>query len=141
MRNEDIESDLGLRIVLMDSISLIGEHDRGSVVVCGSHGGRISGAFAAMHPPAFVLFSDAGVGKNGAGTASLADLHTASTAAAAVAHVSARIGDARDAWTTGVVSQVNALAIECGVTPGQTVQEAVRSFCGRKRSARIRRGE
>src|SRR4051812_29615267 len=51
--------------------ALIGPHNVGAVIVCGSHGGAISGAFARKHPAALVLFNDAGLGKRRAGIASL----------------------------------------------------------------------
>jgi hypothetical protein len=60
MRNETIATLNGRRVVIQDSISLIGPADEGAIVISGSHGGTISGAFAAKHPPALVVFNDAG---------------------------------------------------------------------------------
>jgi hypothetical protein len=128
MRNDVVRTLNGRRIIAMDSISLISSRDAGAIIVCGSHGGAISGAFAAMHPPALVVFNDAGGGKNGAGVACLADLERKGIAAAAVAHVSARIGDALDAWENGVISEANAPAREGGVRPGRLLREAVQNF-------------
>ena len=116
MRNETVAVVNGRPVVAMDSISLIGPQNEGAIIVCGSHGGAISGAFAAKHPPALVVFNDAGGGRNHAGFTSLADLEREGIAAAAVSHRnSARIGDALDAWENGVVSRVNALATEGGI--------------------------
>ena len=128
MRNDVIATLNGRRIIAIDSISLISSQDAGAIIVCGSHGGAISGAFAAVHPPALVVFNDAGGGKNGAGVACLADLEREGIAAAAVAHDSARIGDAVDAWENGVVSYANAPAREAGVRPGRLLREAVEKF-------------
>jgi hypothetical protein len=128
MRNETIAEIGGRRIVAMDSISLIGPADRGTVIVCGSHGGAISGAFAALHPPALVFFNDAGRGKNDAGIAALADLEAAGIAAATVAHSSARIGEALDTWEHGVVSACNARASKAGLEIGQPVRNAIAAF-------------
>jgi hypothetical protein len=128
MRNEAIAEIRGRRIVLMDSISLIGPHDAGSVIVCGSHGGAISGAFAARHPPALVIFNDAGVGKNQAGIAALRALDDAGIAAAATAHGTARIGDAADAWENGVISDCNRAAARAGLRVGQAIRDAVERF-------------
>jgi hypothetical protein len=125
MRNDVIGTLNGRRVIAMDSISLISSQDAGAIIVCGSHGGAISGAFAAVHPPALVVFNDAGGGKNGAGVACLADLKREGIAAAAVSHDSARIGDALDAWENGVVSYANAPARDAGVRPGRLVREAV----------------
>lgn len=128
MRNETVAELGGFRVVAMDSISLIAPADAGAIVVSGSHGGASSGAFAAMHPPALVLFNDAGVGKNSAGIAALRTLAAAGIAAAAVAHDSARIGDALDAWQNGVVTHSNDRAAKAGVAPGLPVKRAVALF-------------
>jgi len=128
MRNEVVATFNGRRVVAIDSISLITLDNEGAVVVCGSHGGAISGAFAAKHPPALVIFNDAGGGKNDAGIAALALLELEGIAAAAVSHESARIGDALDAWENGIVSHVNASAAEAGISTGETLREAVGCF-------------
>ena len=128
MRNETVATLNGRRVIAMDSISLIGPGDAGAIVVCGSHGGAISGAFAAKHPPTLVVFNDAGGGKKDAGVASLANLEREGIAAAAVSHDSARIGDALDAWENGVLSRVNGPAAEGGLAPGRPLREAVERF-------------
>lgn len=128
MRNEAVAQIGRFPVILMDSISLIGAKDAGTVIVCGSHGGAISGAFARKHPPALVFFNDAGVGKRRAGIVSLDVLQRSGIPAAAISHVSARIGDATDAWDNGAVSFCNDLARNLGVSPGASIQEAVATF-------------
>jgi hypothetical protein len=128
MRNEVVATLNGRRVIAMDSISLIASSDEGAIIVSGSHGGPISGAFAAKHPPALVVFNDAGGGKNAAGIASLAELEREGIAAAAVSHESARIGDALDAWENGIVSRANGPAARGGVTPGRPLRQAVERF-------------
>ena len=128
MRNETVATLNGRPVVAMDSISLIAAKDAGAIIVCGSHGGAISGAFAAVHPPALVVFNDAGGGKRDAGVASLAALEREGIAAAAVSHDSARIGDALDSWEHGVVSWVNGPAAEGGLELGRPLREALRRF-------------
>ena len=112
---------LGL-IVLMDSISQAEPADDGCIVVCGSHGGSSSGEIALARQLLCVVFNDAGVGKDQAGLASLDLLQAHGRAAAAVAHTSARIGDARDSWQNGVLSHVNAAAAALGARPGQLLR-------------------
>lgn len=124
MRNETIAWLHGRRVVLMDSISLIGPGDAGSIIVCGSHGGLISGAFAGLFPPRLVVFNDAGGGKMNAGRASLAMLDEKGIASATVSHDSARIGDAEDSWLNGVLSTVGEAARVLGVRPGQSMKDA-----------------
>jgi len=127
MRNETI-THIGARpVILMDSISLIGPGDKGAVIVCGSHGGLISGAFATLHPPHLVIFNDAGGGKSGAGRAAIAMLDAKGIACATVSHNSARIGDAEDAWTNGILSAAGICAQGLGVMQGQSVKDAVRA--------------
>lgn len=125
MRNETVAEIAGHRVVLMDSISLIAPQDKGAIIICGSHGGLISGAFAALHPPHLVIFSDAGGGKAGAGRAALAMLDAKGIACATTSHDTARIGDAQDAWLSGVLSAVSNTARQKGLAVGQSVKEAV----------------
>ncbi|WP_046863011.1 hypothetical protein [Microvirga massiliensis] len=131
MRNEIVAEIGGCPVLVMDSISLIAPRNTGTVVISGSHGGAISGAFAAKHPPVLVFFNDAGIGKNDAGVASLAMLERDGIPAAAVSHVTARIGDALDAWLNGVVSRINGPAAG-KITIGQPVRDAVESFISAK---------
>ena len=132
MRNETLMHAAGRRIVLMDSISLIQPEDEGAVIICGSHGGEISGAFASLHPPHFVLFNDAGGGKSDAGRAAIVMLDAKGIACATIAHDTARIGDAEDAWLNGRLSAAGVVAQKLGVATGQTVKAAVESVAGLK---------
>jgi hypothetical protein len=90
----------------------------GAVAVSGSHGGRYPGYLAAKARLRAVIFSDAGVGRDGAGIGSLPYLERYGIAAAAVGHASARIGDAADMLRRGVISHANAPAAASGVAPG-----------------------
>lgn len=128
MRNETIGEIGGRRVVLMDSISLIEPEAAGAVIVSGSHGGMISGAFAAKHPPALVFFNDAGGGKADAGRAAIALLDERGIPCVTVSHATARIGDAEDAWRGGTLSAVGLLARRHGLSTGQTVRQAVQTF-------------
>jgi hypothetical protein len=96
----------------------------GAVVVSGSHGGRYPGYLAAKARVRAVIFSDAGVGRDAAGIASLAGLERHGIAAAAVSHTSARIGDPADMMHRGVISHANAAAQAVGVEPGMACREA-----------------
>lgn len=109
-------------VLLIDSITQAEPEDDGCVVVCGSHGGSSSGEFALARALVCVVFNDAGIGKDDAGVAALALLQAQGRAAAAVAHHSGRIGDARDIWQHGVLSRVNAAAA-LGARPGLTLQQ------------------
>jgi hypothetical protein len=112
-------------IVLSDTVTALDDGDAGLLAVTGSHGGTSSAAFALAAPCRLVVFNDAGVGKDAAGIAALALLQSAGRAAATVAHTSARIGDALDAYEHGVVSHVNAAAAALGLAPGQRLHAAL----------------
>jgi hypothetical protein len=88
------------------------------VVVSGSHGGLSAARFALQALPYLVVFNDAGIGKDGAGIAALLWLQQHGIAAVAVAHDSARIGEAESTWQDGVISAVNDAAAALGARPG-----------------------
>ena len=103
---------------------------RDCVVVTGSHGGQSAGRYAlAVHARLYV-FNDAGVGKDEAGIAALAMLDAAGRPAVAVAHTSARIGEAADTWNGGVISRVNAAAAAGGYRAGELLRTAVEERLG-----------
>jgi hypothetical protein len=113
------------RVVLMDSISYLTPEETGACVVSGSHGGLSSARYALTVTLAGVVFNDAGKGKDDAGITGLYLLDTVHMPAIAVAHTSARIGDAADTWDHGIVSAINQAAAARGVRIAMSVQEAV----------------
>ncbi len=118
-------ADLPPGVVLLDSVAQTAAEHAGCVVVTGSHAGRSVVKYAAAVPARLYVFNDAGVGKDGAGIAALTELEAHGFAAVAVAHTSARIGEALDAWQHGVLSTVNAPARKLGLAPGQRLREAL----------------
>lgn len=100
----------------------------GTLLVTGSHGGLSAGRFALQARPFAVVFNDAGVGRDGAGVAGLDLLQAAGMAACAVAHTSARIGEARSTLDDGVVSTANAAARAIGLEPGVRIAEWISRF-------------
>lgn len=135
MRTEQVERGPGGTIVLLDSITKVDTSNTGALVVTGSHGGTSSGEFALAVPLKLVIFNDAGVGKDRAGIAALAMLQDKGVAAGAVSHVSARIGDSKDAWENGVISHVNDAARALGLAPGQPLRGALRRLVSEERPA------
>lgn len=69
-----------------------------------------------------MFFNDAGFGKENAGAVALAMLDERGIAAGVIAHTSARIGDSRDTWDNGVISDVNQAARKLGLRPGTRLQ-------------------
>ena len=116
----------GLRIACVDSVSLVNESDVGHIVISGSHGALVAGqhGLAIRVKAAFGVYNDAGIGCDDAGVSRLPVLDKMGVAGATVDASSARIGDARSMYASGIVSRVNALANAQGVRPGMSVQEA-----------------
>lgn len=113
------------RIIIMDSITKVTAEDEGAFIVAASHGGASSGEFALEIPLGLVVLNDAGIGKDQAGIASLGMLEKHGVPGATVSHESARIGDARDMWESGVISRVNAQAKAMGLKEGQVIKQVL----------------
>jgi hypothetical protein len=111
------------RVILLDSITAIDASALDAVIVSGSHGGRSSTGFAIDNPerPRIVFFNDAGVGKDNAGIFCLEAMQAMHLACACYTHTSARIGEAQDGYSQGVVSFVNPLAATLGVSVGMSI--------------------
>jgi hypothetical protein len=112
--------------ILAPTLTKLPDMARGTVVVSGSHAGRYCGYLAIAAGLRAVILHDAGVGRDAAGIGSLALLEQHGVAAAAVSHLSARIGDAADMMKRGRVSFANRPAAQCGVAPGTPCAEAAR---------------
>jgi hypothetical protein len=110
----------------LDSIGLVEPGDAGAVLVIGSHAALHGGDPATALPVAAraAFFHDAGRGPGDANVSRLPALALRGMPAAAVDFRSARIGDARSLWDTGVLSVVNARAAADGVAPGMRVRDA-----------------
>jgi len=118
----------------LDSASLVRPEDSGRILIVASHGGLLAGnAAAALRVDAFAaIFNDAGVGIDRAGVGRLPALAERVIAAATVAASSARIGDARSSWETGIISHVNCTAADLGVAVGMTTRQSVDALLGVK---------
>lgn len=112
---------------LLDSIALISDEQANAVVISGSHGGRSAAEFVLVlsKKPSCVFFNDAGGGKDNAGKVALEMLQDHGIPCACYSHMSARIGDALDAYDNGVVSGVNVLGKELGIQLHMTLKAAV----------------
>ena len=111
----------------LDSASLVVGEDAGRILINGSHGAILAGeaATALGVDPIAAIFHDAGVGADGVGITRLPVLDRRAVVAATVAAESARIGDARSLWQTGVISHLNPTAEARGARAGISCQEFV----------------
>jgi len=114
------------RLILLDSVTQVGPAQAGWLIVTGSHGGASVVPYARAVRGWLYVFNDAGVGKDGAGIAALELLAADGIAAAAVAHTSARIGEAADTWEHGVISHLNAAAAALGLQVSQPLAAQLR---------------
>lgn len=122
----------GRAVVLVDSASLVGPGDAGSIVVTGSHGGLVGGdRAAALRTEAFAaVFHDAGIGVDQAGIGRLPPLDDRGIAGLVADGMTCRIGDARSVYETGVVSACNETAGRLGAQPGMAVRDVVHDWAG-----------
>lgn len=109
----------------VDSINYVTAADTGRVVLSGSHGGLYSAFKGLSVQPRGLVFNDGGRGLKDAGIASLEAGDRLGVAIATVAHWSARIGDAADMASRGIISHANRTAQEAGIAPAQSCAEAV----------------
>ena len=121
-------SKSGHRVILMDSITSIGENDEDAIVVSASHGGVSAAEFALRVPLVAVFFNDAGIGKDEAGIAGLKMLQDRGIPAGAVSHETAQIGDGRDTWEFGIISSLNDAARSAGFKVKEKLRDAIIEF-------------
>ncbi len=116
-----------------DSASLVRPEDEDTFIVTGSHGGILANRpdYGLAVRAAGAVFNDAGVGVDRAGTRRLDVLERQGVPAATVSAESARIGEARSAWATGILSHVNGPALALGASPGMTVRALYRRVAER----------
>jgi hypothetical protein len=109
----------------LDSIGKLEPADAGRILIIGSHGalhgGRPESALAVN--AAAAVFNDAGVGADRIGITRLPVLGARGIPAVAVDCMTARIGDGRSSWESGVISHANSVAGALGVMRGMRVPE------------------
>ena len=117
----------GFEVVALDSASLVAAEDEGRIIVTASHGGLLGGDrdTALKIVARAVFFNDAGVGCDRAGISRLPELERRGIPAGTVSHWTARIGDARSSWKTGVLSHLNRAAEGAGAKPGMALREFI----------------
>ena len=120
--------DVCPRVLAVDSVSRVDWSMAGSILLGGSHGGIVNHR-AIKAPVRAAFFNDAGTGKDGAGISRLPALDVCGVPGATVSALSARIGDGRDTYESGIISHSNASATALGVRPGQSAVEAVLLLC------------
>jgi hypothetical protein len=108
-------------IIGCDSVSLVIGEDLDAIVVTASHGELLSASPSWGSRPNVLgtIFNDAGRST----VTRLPDLDSRQIAAATVSASSARIGDARSTWQSGIISHINEWAAFRGAVIGMTTKE------------------
>ncbi len=114
------------RIILADTISYLNASHRGCVVVSGSHCAHTTFDWVKDFELKGIFLNDAGKGKENQGISGLPLYDRAGIPAAALDCMTAMIGNARDAWDSGLISAVNESAARRGVIQRMAVQEAAK---------------
>jgi hypothetical protein len=131
-RPGSLRSGEGRAVIALDSASSVCADDDDCILITGSHGGLPGNARsrAMKAHPFLAVFNDAGVGIDGAGIRRLEALDEDAIAAACVGAWSARIGDGRSTYETGVISHANEKAIGLGARTGMSVRDLVDRLVG-----------
>lgn len=110
----------------LDSVGLALPEDAGRILIFGSHGALHGGRAATAIPVAAraAAFHDAGAKVED--LTRLPALAARDIPAVAVSTASARIGEARSMWESGLLSHVNAPAAALGARAGQPLAEFLR---------------
>ncbi|MGD9801777.1 MAG: hypothetical protein AB7E81_23595 [Hyphomicrobiaceae bacterium] len=117
----------GVKVFVIDSMSLVKPEDDGHIIVAASHGGALGGRpkMAIKYPVFACVCNDADRGADNAGTTRLPALDQRGIAAACVSAFSARIGDGRSTLADGYISTINETARRHGGLIGQSTREFV----------------
>ena len=116
---------MSVAVLIHDSVVKLPAEADGAVVVGGSHAAAYAAYMSAKYGCRAAIHHDAGIGKDEAGVVALEMLQAAGIAAGTVSHNSARIGDARDCWESGVISRCNAAARALGIKPNANLRAAL----------------
>ncbi len=107
----------------LDSVGLALPEDAGRLLVFGSHGALHGGRAETAIPVAALAAAFHDAGAKGIDLTRLPVLAGRRIAAVTVSAASARIGEARSMWESGVLSHVNATAAALGARVGQPLAE------------------
>lgn len=111
-------------MIVCDSVTKLPPDGEGHAVLSGSHCGVVAAYLAVRGGARAVILNDAGVGRDRAGIGGLDYLQKLGVAAAAVSHLSARIGDGADMARRGVISHANGFAQSLGIAAGMATHDA-----------------
>ena len=113
------------RVMCMDSAYDVDETNRDrDVCINSSYCGVLPARFIAEHRPRAAIGMDCGVGPEGSAIAGLWYLEALGIPVAVADVMTAHLGDGVHLYNHGVISFVNQLALDCGVSAGMAVRDA-----------------
>lgn len=120
----------GVKVIVMDSISLVRPEDAGHIIVAASHGACPGGKaeLAVKYPVFAAVTNDADRGIDNAGTSRLPAMNQRGITGACLSAFSARIGDGRSMYEDGYVSALNEIAEKHGGRIGQSCRQFVEAM-------------
>jgi phosphohistidine swiveling domain-containing protein len=122
-----VHEDENGRILTADSMAFFDERvSTKDIIVCGSYGADSSLRWVHQTGAKGAITHECGIGKDNAGIGALAAAQEEGIPMVACETMSARLADGSSVCETGKVGQVNQIAIDLGVRPGQTIAEAAR---------------
>ena len=127
-----LETEDGRQVVVTDSIVFGTAADRRNVLVTAGHTGRSGARHIINVGPFGFICSDGGRGRADSGMAGLSITNDAGIAGATVDARLARMGDGMSTYEDGIISAINALARECGVTVGMRASAAAELLVRRR---------
>jgi hypothetical protein len=120
----------GCEVWALDSVGKLLPADAGRILLIGSHGGLHGGRpDSALNHGGYPIaarvaaFNDAGIGIDSVGITRLPALDRRGIAAVTVDSASARIGDGRSMFATGVISCTNSAAASAGAQAGMALRD------------------
>jgi uncharacterized protein YunC (DUF1805 family) len=111
------------RVIALDTIAYGDERINGHVICMGSHSGQSMADYVERYQLAGSITNDAGNPPNRSAVKGLDRLADRGIAAAVVDNNTARMGDGVSTWETGVISEVNKVAADIGISIGMTAQQ------------------
>jgi uncharacterized protein YunC (DUF1805 family) len=112
------------KVIALDTIAYGDERINGNVICMGSHSGQSMADYVEQYRIVGSITNDAGNPPERSAVKGLDRLAVRGIPAAVVDNDTARVGDGVSTWETGVVSEINNVAEEIGISPGMTTQEA-----------------
>lgn len=111
-------------VLALDTIGHGDERINGTVLCMGSHSGTSMADYLEQYDVLGTITNDAGMPPQRSSVAGMDRLAERGIPSAVVENMSARLGDGRSTWETGIVSEVNAVAIRLGINPGLNAKDA-----------------